>query len=180
MTAKNPKIAIFPGTFDPMTNGHLDLIRRGRDLFDRLVVAIGHNPEKSALFTLDERLHILSHVIKDADLDVEVQTFTGLTVDFARTLGATALLRGIRNIADLQFELQLALTNRTVADVETVFIMAGDEYAFASSSLIKQIAAGGKLDRLSRLLPSLVVEKLREKFEAGALSLTDIQDPAKQ
>ncbi len=179
MSADNPKTAIFPGTFDPMTNGHLDLIRRGRQLFDRLVVAIGHNPEKAALFSLDQRSEIITQVVRDAGLDVDVRTYTGLTVDFARQAGATALLRGIRNIADLQFELQLALTNRTVADVETVFMMAGDEYAFASSSLIKQIAAGGKIDRLSRLLPDIVIEKLKEKQANGALSLADAPDPAK-
>ncbi len=159
-----PKIGLFPGTFDPITNGHLDVIRRGQRLFDKLIVAIGHNPAKGELFSMDERLSMIEALIREqCDEHVEVRCYQGLTVDFARAVGATAVLRGLRNVTDLNFEFQLALTNRAIADVETVFTMTGDAYAFASSTLIKQIAAGGDIDRLHRMLPNLVIEKMKQK-----------------
>jgi len=160
----NPKIGLFPGTFDPITNGHLDVILRGQKLFDRLVVAVGHNPAKKQLFSLEERVQLIDKLLKDkADPHVEVASFHGLTVDFARQIGATAILRGIRNVTDLNFEFQLALTNRAIADVETVFIMTGETFAFTSSTLIKQIASGGDIDRLERLLPEPVLQAMKEK-----------------
>ncbi len=162
----HPKIGIFPGTFDPMTNGHLDVIRRGQDLFDRLIVAIGHNPAKSVIFTMQERRDMLTQIIREnCRSHVEVATFDGLTVDYARDSGATAILRGIRNVTDLNFEFQLALTNRAIADIETVFIMTGENFAFTSSTLIKQIATGGQIDRLHRLLPPLVLERMKQKIK---------------
>ena len=156
------KLGLFPGTFDPITNGHLDVIRRGRLLFDRLIVAIGHNPEKSPLFSVTERLEMIRDLVSEFD-NVTVETFQGLTVDFASKVGATAILRGLRNVTDLNFEFQLALTNRAVADIETLFIMTGEGYAFTSASLIRQIAAGGDVDRLHRLLPPSVLERLKQK-----------------
>ena len=160
----SPKIGLFPGTFDPITNGHLDVILRGQRLFDRLIVAIGHNPAKTQLFSMDERQAIIQSLIdENCDDHVTVQCYQGLTVDFAREVGATAILRGLRNVTDLNFEFQLALTNRAIADVETVFTMTGDSYAFASSTLIKQIAAGGDIDRLHRMLPPLVIQKMKQK-----------------
>ena len=163
-TDRQPKIGLFPGTFDPLTNGHLDVIQRGQSLFDRLVVAIGHNPAKREIFSTDERRDMIQQIIRGhCDNHVEVQTFTGLTVDFAKQLDATAILRGIRNVTDLNFEFQLALTNRAVADIETVFIMTGETNAFTSSTLIKQIASGGDIDRLHALLPPLVLERMKAK-----------------
>jgi pantetheine-phosphate adenylyltransferase len=161
----SPKIGLFPGTFDPMTNGHLDVIRRGQALFDRLIVAIGQNPDKQQLFTMAERQAMLSDLLAEQCEDhVTVHRYQGLTVDFAREMGATAILRGLRNVTDLNFEFQVALTNRAIADIETVFIMTSESYAFTSSTLIKQIAAGGGVDRLRRLLPELVIDRLRQKI----------------
>ena len=154
------RVAVFPGTFDPPTRGHLDIIERGRTLFDELIVAVGHNPDKQALFDQNERAEMLRQLVAD-HANVRVATFRGLTVDFARQSGAAAILRGIRNSSDLQFEFQVALTNRAVAGVETVFIMTSPEFSFTSSSLIKQIAAMG--GDVSALLPESVVRRMRTK-----------------
>jgi pantetheine-phosphate adenylyltransferase len=158
-----PKVCVFPGQFDPITNGHIDVIRRGVALFDELIVAVGINPEKRELFTIEERVRMTRTLLKD-DAGVRVEKYTGLTVDFVRHAKATAILRGIRDGSDLRYEFQLALANRVVGGVETVFIMTGEQYALTSSSLIRQIVAlGGDVSQLSPLLPELVVEKLREK-----------------
>ena len=163
-----PRIGLFPGTFDPITSGHVDVISRGRILFDRLIVAIAKNPSKSELFTLAERRDMIERIVREIGPTIEVATYQGLTVDYARAIGATAILRGLRNVADLNFEIQLALTNRAVADIETVFMMADESQGFTSSSLIKQIAAGGDINRLHRLLPPIVLESLkRKKAEQG-------------
>lgn len=163
----SPRIGLFPGTFDPISNGHVDVIARGKNLFDKLIVAIGRNPEKKELFSVDERLDMIQKIVSEIGDNIEVTTYQGLTVDYARELKATAILRGIRNVTDLNFEFQLALTNRAIADVETVFIMTGEMYAFTSSSLIKQIAAGGDIERLHRLLPPLVLELMQGKKAAS-------------
>ena len=157
------KIGVFPGQFDPITNGHLDVIRRGVTLFDELIVGVGINPEKRELFTLEERVGMIRTLLKN-DRHVRVEQYTGLTVDFVRHSKATAILRGIRDVSDLRYEFQLALANRAVGDVETVFIMAGDQYALTSSSLIRQVVAlGGDVRQLRTILPDLVVDKLKEK-----------------
>jgi pantetheine-phosphate adenylyltransferase len=156
-------VGLFPGTFDPITNGHLDVIRRGRTLFDRLIIAIAHNPAKVSLFSIEQRKRMICELVADVGDNVSVETYDGLTVDFARNIGATAILRGLRNMTDLNYEFQIALTNRAIADIETVFIMTGETYAFTSSTLIKQIASATDIHRLHRLLPPIVVEALEEK-----------------
>lgn len=155
---------VCPGSFDPITNGHLDVIRRGQKLFDRLIVAVAQNPAKREVFSMDERREMINQLLRENCGDhVVVEAYQGLTVDFARKIGATAILRGIRNVSDLNFEFQLALTNRAIADIETVFMMSGETHGFTSSTLIKQIASGGDVDRLHRLLPPLVIDRLKQK-----------------
>ena len=153
-------IAVFPGTFDPITLGHLDIIDRGRKLFDRLIVAIGVNPEKEHLFPLEERLSLIRQLIKPFK-NVSVETYSGLTVQFVQQQNAAAILRGLRNLTDLDYEFRVALTNRKVAGVETVFIMTREEFGFTSSSLIKQIVTlGGDPRKLKELLPAPVIKRL--------------------
>lgn len=164
------RIAIFPGTFDPMTNGHLDVARRAQVLFDQFIIAIGHNPEKKQMFSVDERQTMIQQIVAtECGPNVQVQTYRGLTVDFARRIGASVIVRGLRNVTDLNFEFQLALTNRAMADIETVFIMSGEPFGFTSSSLIRQVAIGGEIDRLHRLLPGVVLKQLQQKKAAGLL-----------
>ncbi len=155
------KIAVFPGQFDPITNGHLDVIRRGVRLFDQLIVAVGINPEKSELFPLGERVSMIRTLLKKVP-GVSVERYTGLTVDFVKKYDATAFIRGIRDVSYLRYEFQLALANRAVGGVETVFIMTGDHYALTSSSLIRQVVSlGGDIQQLRGVLPELVIERLR-------------------
>jgi pantetheine-phosphate adenylyltransferase len=163
MSSRVRKLAVFPGQFDPITNGHLDVIRRGVGLFDELIVAVGINPEKRDMFTIDERLDMIRVLVQDVP-NVKVAKYTGLTVDFVREAKATAILRGIRDVSDLRYEFQLALANRAVGGVETVFIMTGDQYALTSSSLIRQVVAlGGDVRQLNTILPELVIQRMREK-----------------
>jgi pantetheine-phosphate adenylyltransferase len=158
----NRKIAVFPGQFDPITNGHVDVIKRAVLLFDELVVAVGINPDKREMFALDERLSIMRRVLGGIP-NVSVESYTGLTVDFVRRIHATAIIRGIRDASDLRYEFQLAQANRAVGGVETVFVMTGDQFALTSSSLIRQIVSlGGNVRQLEGLLPELVVERLVE------------------
>ncbi len=173
MTDLHPRIAVFPGTFDPVTNGHLDVIQRGRGLFDQLIVAVGHNPEKRHLFTQEERTAMMRELTADMD-NVRVEPFTGLTVHYARQVGAAAILRGIRNSSDLQFEFQVALTNRVVAGVETLFIMTSVDFAFTSSSLIKQVASMG--GDVSALVPAIVVERMRRKRAPADLADVHLEE----
>jgi pantetheine-phosphate adenylyltransferase len=161
-------VAVYAGSFDPITLGHLDVLRRARRLFDRIVLAIGHNPEKVSMLSFQERVELAQAEVDDMLRDepegapVSVRHYTGLTVDFAREVHASAILRGIRNITDLAAECQLAITNRQVADIETVFIVTGEPFAFTSSSLIRQVAAmGGSLERLRRIVPARVVSRLQ-------------------
>lgn len=176
-------IAVYPGSFDPVTYGHLDVVRRGRRLFDKLVVGVGHNPGKATLFTAEERLEIARALIAEivaeepGEADVDVRPFAGLTVDFAAECNATVILRGIRNLSDLQYEVQHAVTNREVAGLETAFIVAGQSFAYTSSSLIKQITAmGHDLSVLSSMCPPLVIERLRQKKAQNPQSLRRLQE----
>lgn len=166
-------VAVYPGSFDPMSFGHLDVIIRGRRLFDQLVVGVGRNPGKDELFTLDERVAMAETLTRDIvarepeHAPVHVRGFSGLTVDFAKSVNATAILRGIRNLSDLQYEVQQAVTNREVAGLETVFVVAGQSFAYTSSSLIRQLAAMGRdLSVLRSMVPHLVIDELRTKRDA--------------
>ena len=154
------RIGIYPGTFDPITNGHLDIIKRGRQLFDKLYVVIPINPNKKTYFTLDERIDLLKEVIKDFN-NVEVTSTDQLTVDFARKVGATVMLRGLRMVSDFEYELQLATLNRTLKpDLETIFIMASHEFSFLSSGSVKEIAAfGGSFEQFVPLPVAVALKK---------------------
>jgi pantetheine-phosphate adenylyltransferase len=155
--------AIYPGSFDPPTNGHLDLIQRGSKIFDELVVAILGNPEKDPLFSVPERRKMLEAMTADF-ANVTVDTFDGLTVDYALRVGAGALLRGIRAISDYEYELQMALMNRKLQPgLETIFMMPAEKYSYLSSRLVREIAQlGGAIDCL---VPPLVAQKVREKMD---------------
>ena len=159
MTVSDGKLAVFPGSFDPFTNGHLDVIQRGAYIFDRLIIGVGHNPEKASMFDQSERTEMATEIVSGMP-NVTVEPFSGLTVDFVRHCSADVILRGIRSSSDLQFEFQVALTNRVVAGVETVFIMTKPEYAFTSSSLIKQMASMGA--DVSALVPPAVLKHIRK------------------
>jgi len=158
--------AIYPGTFDPLTNGHLDLIARGASIVDELVVAILRNSEKApALFSVEERLAMIREAIEGFG-NVTVTTFNGLLVDFAREIGAKAVLRGIRAISDYEYEFQMAMMNRKLdPELETLFMMPAEKYTYVSSRLIKGVfQLGGDV---SALVPPLVVERLKAKVPAG-------------
>jgi len=164
------RVAVFPGQFDPITFGHLDVIRRGVTLFDELVVAVGNNPDKREMFSLPERVAIIQETAGKIP-GVTVQQFHGLTVDFVKQIKATAILRGIRDMSDLHYEFQLALANRAVGGVETVFIMTGDQFALTSSSLIRQIVSlGGDIRQLTGILPEVVIRRLETRQQSGHIS----------
>jgi pantetheine-phosphate adenylyltransferase len=156
-------IAIYPGSFDPLTNGHLDLIERGSKIFDELIVAILRNSEKTPLFSLGERRQMLEAMTERWN-NVRVDTFEGLMVDYAMRVEATAVLRGIRAISDYEYELQMALMNRKLApNLETVFMMPAEAYSYLSSRLVREIAQLG--GPISGLVPELVEQRLREKMD---------------
>ena len=157
-------IAIYPGSFDPLTNGHVDIIQRGSRLFDRIVVGILLNIEKAPLFTVDERVDIAREVFA-AYPNVEVDTFDGLLVDYARRKQASAIVRGLRAVSDFEYEMQMALMNRHLnPDVETVFMMPAEPYTYVSSRLVKEVVALG--GSVTRLVPTLVEARLRDKKHA--------------
>jgi pantetheine-phosphate adenylyltransferase len=174
MAEHTQRLAVFPGSFDPLTNGHLDVIRRGAELFDELVVGLSANPEKAPLLSLADRSAILRQALRGLP-NVRVETFRGLTVDFVRKAGAAVILRGIRNTSDLHAELQMAMTNRVVAGVETVFILTSPRYAFTSSTLIRQITRMG--GDVSGLVPQEVLPYLRGKAKRKASDHTLHEPP---
>ncbi|MBX5484949.1 MAG: pantetheine-phosphate adenylyltransferase [Myxococcaceae bacterium] len=155
------RAAIYPGSFDPLTNGHLSIIARGLKLFDRLIVAIAVNPKKTPLFTVEERVELIKQACPDPR--VEVDHFEGLLVNYARQRSVKVLLRGLRAVSDFDYEFQMANMNRTLApDVETVFMMTGEDYFYISSQLVREAAAlGGNVDNL---VPKNVLPRLKEKF----------------
>jgi len=155
-------IAIYPGSFDPVTNGHLDLIERGEKMFDVLIVAVLQNAEKTPLFNVNERVEMLREVTKQWS-GVEIDVFDGLLVDYARRRGAGVILRGIRAVSDYEYELQMALMNRKLEPrLETVFMLPGLSYSYLSSKLVREIAQLGA--PLNGLVPSIVEERLRAKI----------------
>ena len=154
--------AVYPGSFDPVTNGHLDVIARAAETFDRLVVAVGRNSAKAALFTVEERLELLRGVCAPWP-HVSVDAFDGMLVTFARERGARVLIKGLRAVSDFEYEFQMALANRHLApDVETLFMMTSAEHLYLSSSIVKEIARLG--GDVSALVPGAVVRRLREKL----------------
>jgi pantetheine-phosphate adenylyltransferase len=153
--------AIFPGSFDPITNGHLDVIKRGMRLFDELIVAVGRSPVKNQLFTPEERVEMIAELVADLP-GVLVESFEGLTVEYAAKRKADVILRGLRSLTDVQYEFQLALTNRAVAGIETIFIMSSEQYGFTSSTLIREVASLG--GDLSNLIPQNVHRRLEGRF----------------
>ena len=156
------KIAIYPGSFDPLTNGHLDVIERALDIFDHVIIAVLHNPKKNALFTTEERVEMIKKSL-NGRTTFEVDTFDGLLVEYARIKGAVAIIRGMRAISDFENEFQMALMNRKLnKDVQSVFLMTGLRWIFTSSSIIKEAAQFG--GDISDMVPEPVKIKLMEKF----------------
>ena len=161
-----PKVAIYPGSFDPVTNGHIDIIERGLKLFDKIIVTILYNPSKKYLFSLEERLEMLRDCTKNYK-NVEIDSFDGLLVDYAASRKAHAILRGLRAMSDFEYEFQMALMNRRLnRDVQTVFLMTGLRWIFTSSSIIKEaVQFGGNIEGM---VPPLVKKKLKAKFAPNA------------
>ena len=156
-------IAVYPGTFDPITMGHIDIINRGLTLFDKVIIAIATNSSKIPLFSIEERLEMIRTSFPAGEDRIEVDTVDGLLVDYAYTKGAKAIIRGLRAVSDFDYEFQLALMNRRIErEVETVFLMTGFRWIFISSSIIKDAARYG--GDISGLVPDHVCEKLREKY----------------
>ena len=155
-------IAIYPGSFDPPTNGHLDLVKRASVLFDKIIVGVLKNSSKTPLFSVDERVNMFKRATQDL-ANVEVVAFSGLTVDFAKQYGAKAIVRGLRAVTDYEYELQLAQTNRVLNhDIDSVFLTTSLEYAYLSSTIVKEVASYG--EDISRFVPAFVAEAIKEKY----------------
>ena len=154
--------AVYPGSFDPVTNGHLDVITRGAKLFDKVIVGVLHNSTKSPLFSAEERVKILKEATAGLD-NVEVVSFSGLSVEFARACGAKVIIRGLRAITDFEYELQMAQTNRVLApDIDTMFLTTSLEYAYLSSTTVKEVAAFG--GDISKFVPEFVRREVQRKL----------------
>jgi len=156
------KKAVCPGTFDPITNGHLDIIRRGLEIFDEVIVAVAKNPKKMPLFGLEERLELIRGSVKGLQ-NVRVDAFDGLLVDYVRSNNGIAIIRGLRAISDFEYEFQMALMNRRLdSDIETVFMMPSEEYSYLTSTIVKEVVSFG--GSVKDLVPVVVEEALRQKF----------------
>jgi pantetheine-phosphate adenylyltransferase len=158
------KIAVYPGSFDPITNGHVDLVKRTLGVFDRVIVAIARNPDKdSSLFSLDERLEMIGEVFKGLGKRVGAESFEGLLVDYAKRCGAKVIIRGLRAVSDFEYEFQMAMMNRELEpELETLFMMTGQDHFYISSRLVKEVVSLG--GDISGLVPKIVQKKLKEKF----------------
>ncbi|HOV92547.1 MAG TPA: pantetheine-phosphate adenylyltransferase [Candidatus Kapabacteria bacterium] len=162
MIKNNPNIAIYPGTFDPITNGHIDVIERASQLFDKVYVVIAINPNKSTLFSEDERIDMAKQSLSYLS-NVIVESYHGLTVDFAKKVNASTIIRGIRAVSDFEYEFQIALMNRKIQpDLHTIFLLPNEKYTYLNSSIIREIAGYGQ--DVSDFVPKIVQEKLNEKF----------------
>lgn len=156
------KIAVYPGSFDPVTFGHLDIIKRSAAIFDKLIVAVSVNSEKKAMFTMEERVEFIKNAVKDYE-NVEVHLLNGLLVDYAKEAGASVIIKGLRAVSDFEYEFQMALTNKKICpEIETLFMMTAQEYSYLSSSIVKEIAKyNGNIDYL--VTPE-VAKAVKEKF----------------
>lgn len=156
------KIAIYPGSFDPITMGHIDVLKRALKIFDKIIIAVGENPNKTYLFSAEERKEMITEVAKD--LNVEIDHFSGLLVEFAKKRGAAAIVRGLRAVSDFDYEFQAALMNRRLnRDIETIFIMTRGMYCYLSASVVKEVASLG--GDLKGLVPENVAKELKKKFK---------------
>ena len=165
MASSEPRIAVYTGSFDPITLGHFNVIRRSSRLFDRLIVGIGINTRKTALFSPDERIDLVSRVTTSCG-NVEVRTFTGLAVEFVRECGAMVMIRGVRPLTDIAAEFTMMMANRQLdPDIETVFLMADEEFSHVSSSFIKEITPLANNEMLARFLPKEVISDVRKKMD---------------
>lgn len=157
------KSVIYPGTFDPVTYGHIDIVRRAVDLFDRVVVTVAINPSKKPLFTTEERVYMLKESLKEFDSKVIIDSFDGLLVEHAKQVGATAIVRGLRQISDFEFEFQMALMNRKLSgDITTIFLMPHERYTYLNSTVIRNVAS--LHGDVSNFVPPIVQEALKRKF----------------
>lgn len=160
------RTALYPGSFDPLTNGHLDILQRAVQMYDKVIVTVAVNKRKSAVFTGEERIELIRESIRDYDWAdrVEVEQFTGLLIDFARKKGVTVLLRGVRQISDFEYEFRMALTNRRLApEIDTVFLMPDEQLTFISATIVKEVAAWG--GDLSSFVPDNVAVALRKRYK---------------
>ena len=156
------KIAVYPGSFDPITNGHIDIIHRGLRIIDELIILVSYNPDKASSFTVEERIEMIKEVIGD-NPRVRIDSFPGLLVDYVEKESADVILRGLRAVSDFEYEFQMAIMNRRLdRNIETVFLMTGYKWFYASSKLIKEVASlGGSVDGI---VPDIVCKKLKEKY----------------
>jgi len=157
------KTAVYPGSFDPATNGHIDVIKRALKIFDKVIVTVGDNPEKKPLFSTEERMEMLKESTKGLE-NVDIDSFSGLLLDYVKSKDSKIVIRGLRAVSDFEFEFQRALMNRVINDeIDTIFIMTKEHYVYLNSSIVKEMAMFGS--KLNDLVPEFVEEKLREKFK---------------